>query len=181
MTILFTILHILVCGALIVIILLQAGKGAGMGAAFGGASNTLFGSTGRVTFLTKITIAAAVIFGFTSLGLSFLNVGDKDIMKGYTPPVSAASDLGFGQPPAGIGIQPGEAPSAGTDHPTAGAGLPDILTPPAPADPAAPAPSLDLDLDAESSAPAEPMSPAPEAPAAPAPGDPASSNPADPQ
>ncbi len=69
--IVITILHVLVCIALILIVLLQAGKGAEMGAAFGGASQTIFGSSGAVGFLTKLTTVAAVIFMITSLLLAF--------------------------------------------------------------------------------------------------------------
>jgi preprotein translocase subunit SecG len=68
---LITILHILVCLALILIVLLQAGKGAEMGAAFGGASQTVFGSSGAMGFLTKLTTVAAVVFMATSLILAF--------------------------------------------------------------------------------------------------------------
>jgi preprotein translocase subunit SecG len=68
---LITVLHILVCFALILIVLLQAGKGAEMGAAFGGASQTIFGSSGAMGFLTKLTTAAAIIFMITSLLLAF--------------------------------------------------------------------------------------------------------------
>ncbi len=66
-----TILHILVCFALVLIVLLQAGKGAEMGAAFGGASQTIFGSSGAMGFLTKLTTVAAIIFMLTSLLLAF--------------------------------------------------------------------------------------------------------------
>ena len=69
--IVITILHVLVCFALIVIVLLQAGKGAEMGAAFGGASQTLFGSAGAMGFLSKLTTVAAVVFMITSLLLAF--------------------------------------------------------------------------------------------------------------
>lgn len=65
------ILHILVCFALILIVLLQAGKGAEMGAAFGGASQTLFGSAGSMGFLSKLTTVAAVVFMITSLLLTY--------------------------------------------------------------------------------------------------------------
>ncbi len=82
---LLSIVHVLVCLALILIILLQTGKGAGMGAAFGGSSQTLFGSTGRATFLTKVTIAAAIIFGFSSLGLTLLSTGGSSLMDDYKP------------------------------------------------------------------------------------------------
>jgi preprotein translocase subunit SecG len=71
MTILLTIIHVLVCFALISIVLLQHGKGAEMGAAFGGSSQTVFGSSGATTFLGKLTAGAAVIFMLTSLGLTY--------------------------------------------------------------------------------------------------------------
>ncbi len=64
------VLHIVVSFALIAIVLLQTGKGASMGAAFGGSSQTVFGSRGPASFLHKLTTAAAVIFMLTSLGLS---------------------------------------------------------------------------------------------------------------
>jgi len=66
-----TFVHVIVCFALILIVLLQAGKGAEMGAAFGGASQTIFGSTGAVGFLTKLTTVAAIVFMITSLLLAF--------------------------------------------------------------------------------------------------------------
>ena len=73
MTIVLVILHIVVCIALIMIVLLQTGKGADIGAAFGGgSSSTLFGSTGASTFLSKATTAAAIVFMLTSLGLAYL-------------------------------------------------------------------------------------------------------------
>jgi preprotein translocase subunit SecG len=67
------ILHVFVSLALILIVLLQTGKGAEMGAGFGGGSNqTIFGSRGAATFLSKITTGAAVIFMLTSLSLAYL-------------------------------------------------------------------------------------------------------------
>ncbi len=65
------VVHILVCIALIFIVLLQAGKGAEMGAAFGGASQTIFGSAGAMGFLSKLTTVAAIVFMITSLLLTF--------------------------------------------------------------------------------------------------------------
>jgi preprotein translocase subunit SecG len=66
-----TVIHVLVCIALILIVLLQAGKGAEMGAAFGGASQTIFGSSGAMGFLSKLTTIAAIVFMVTSLVLAF--------------------------------------------------------------------------------------------------------------
>ncbi len=68
-----SLLHILVCVALILIVLLQAGKGASMGAAFGGASQTIFGSPGAAGFLTKITTVAAILFMMTSIFLTIVS------------------------------------------------------------------------------------------------------------
>ncbi|MFQ5780351.1 MAG: preprotein translocase subunit SecG [Nitrospiria bacterium] len=67
------IVHLFVCFILIGIVLLQAGKGAEMGAAFGGSSQTIFGSRGATTFLSKVTVGAAVLFMVTSLSLSILS------------------------------------------------------------------------------------------------------------
>ena len=70
---LIVILHLIVCFLMIASILLQAGKGAEIGAAFGGSSQTVFGSRGPGTFLSKVTVAAALIFMLTSLGLAVLS------------------------------------------------------------------------------------------------------------
>ncbi|UCG81199.1 MAG: preprotein translocase subunit SecG [Desulfobacterales bacterium] len=68
------IIHIIVAIALILIVLLQTGKGADMGAAFGGGgSQTLFGSTGASTFLSRLTTIAAIVFMLTSLALAYLS------------------------------------------------------------------------------------------------------------
>ena len=74
MSIILIIVHIVVCVALIMIVLLQTGKGADMGAAFGGGgSQTLFGSTGASTFLSKATTVAAIVFMLTSLVLAYMS------------------------------------------------------------------------------------------------------------
>ena len=67
------ILHLIVCFLMIAAILLQAGKGAEIGASFGGSSQTVFGSRGPGTFLSKVTVAAAIIFMLTSLSLALLS------------------------------------------------------------------------------------------------------------
>ncbi len=71
MQILITILHVAVCVILILVVLLQAGKGANMGAAFGGSSQTVFGSSGPGSFLGKMTTVVAAVFMITSLALSY--------------------------------------------------------------------------------------------------------------
>lgn len=66
-------IHVIVCLILMAVVLLQAGKGAEMGAAFGGSSQTIFGSRGAATFLSKLTVGAAILFMVTSLSLSILS------------------------------------------------------------------------------------------------------------
>ena len=91
MSLILIIIHIVVCVALIMIVLLQTGKGADMGAAFGGGSSqTLFGSTGASTFLSKATTGAAIIFMLTSLLLAYLSTqrtGGDSIMNKAAAPV----------------------------------------------------------------------------------------------
>ncbi len=106
MKIILILLHISVCIALILIVLLQRGKGAGMGAAFGGSSQTVFGSSGATSFLHKVTTAAAIIFMLTSLGLSFFfgKGATSSLMENVTQtetPVSESTQT----PP----VRPGEA------------------------------------------------------------------------
>jgi preprotein translocase subunit SecG len=94
------VLHILVCVALILIVLLQAGKGAEMGAAFGGASQTIFGSAGAMGFLSKLTAIAAIIFMITSVLLTFASTKKvSTIMKERPAPTTPAA-------PSGIPVQP---------------------------------------------------------------------------
>jgi preprotein translocase subunit SecG len=86
------VVHILVCAALILIVLLQAGKGAEMGAAFGGASQTIFGSAGAMGFLSKLTTIAAVIFMITSLLLTFTSSRRAStVMKERPAPTAPSS------------------------------------------------------------------------------------------
>ena len=75
-----SVLHVIVCIFLIAVVLLQRGKGAEMGAVFGGgASSTVFGSRGAGNFLTKITTASAIVFMGTSLTLAYLGYQASDI------------------------------------------------------------------------------------------------------
>jgi preprotein translocase subunit SecG len=87
-----TIIHVLVCFALILIVLLQAGKGAEMGAAFGGASQTIFGSAGAMGFLSKLTTVAAVVFMVTSLLLAFTSSRRTSSIMTGTPVKSAPAE-----------------------------------------------------------------------------------------
>ncbi len=66
------IIHVITCLFMIGAILLQAGKGAEIGAAFGGSSQTVFGSRGPANFLSKLTIVFATVFMVTSFTLAIL-------------------------------------------------------------------------------------------------------------
>ncbi len=92
MSLVVLIIHVVACLALILVVLLQAGKGASMGAAFGGSSQTVFGSTGATPFLAKLTTGMAVLFMFTSLGLAiFANRGGMpSVMQETAPPAQTA-------------------------------------------------------------------------------------------
>jgi preprotein translocase subunit SecG len=92
MSIIVVVIHVVVCIALIMTVLLQSGKGADMGAAFGGGgSNTLFGATGAATFLSKMTTAAAVVFMLTSLVLAYMsgNQSATSILDGPAGPLNS--------------------------------------------------------------------------------------------
>jgi len=66
-------IHLIVCFLMIASILLQAGKGAEIGASFGGSSQTVFGSRGPGTFLSKVTVGTAMVFMMSSLSLALLS------------------------------------------------------------------------------------------------------------
>jgi preprotein translocase subunit SecG len=71
MVLVITIVHVIVSIGLILVVLLQTGKGAEMGAVFGGSSSTIFGSSGAGNFLTRLTTAMAIVFMMTSLTLGY--------------------------------------------------------------------------------------------------------------
>jgi len=105
-----TIVHIIVCILMVLVVLLQKGKGASMGAAFGGSSQTIFGSSGPGTFLGKITTAVAVVFMLTSLYLAYFSVHKErsSLMEGAARP-GVEQPIGQPAPP-----QVPAAPSGGT-------------------------------------------------------------------
>jgi preprotein translocase subunit SecG len=103
--------HVLVALAIIFLVLLQHGKGADMGAAFGGGSSgSLFGATGSANFLSRTTAALAVVFFLTSLGLAYVathkpktggSVMQESASPAVTTPVAPVTDV----------PKPAEAPS----------------------------------------------------------------------
>jgi preprotein translocase subunit SecG len=98
---LLTIVHVIVCLFLVGIVLLQHGKGADIGAAFGGSSQSLFGTEGPLPLLNKITTASAIIFMLTSVTLAYISstTGSSSVMSGViqsqpvSPPAQVAEPL----------------------------------------------------------------------------------------
>ncbi len=89
-------IHILGCLALVGIVLIQGGKGAEVGAAFGaGASNTIFGASGGQSFMSKMTTGVAVIFMLTSLTLAMFwgQPGSSSIMPEQVAPAAAPASM----------------------------------------------------------------------------------------
>ncbi len=83
MHILLIVIHVTVSAILVGMVLLQKGKGADIGAAFGGASNTVFGPRGAQSFLSKLTTGAAIIFMLTSLSLAITSSkSSSSVMEG---------------------------------------------------------------------------------------------------
>lgn len=116
------IVHILACIFLVLVVLLQTGKGADMGAVFGGSSSTVFGSSGAGNFLTRLTTATAIVFMLTSMGLTYLSSQPTSSTVFDSAPVAEPA-------PAAPAADPQAAPDAG-----APAAAP---VAPAPADPGA--------------------------------------------
>ncbi len=128
MILFLTVIHVLMCFILIVAVLLQRGKGAEIGAVFGGGgSSTVFGSRGAGNFLSRLTTGAAILFFATSLTLTILGSGQRGSVFGEPPPPDAA------QPAPGGAFEEVAPPVAPTE------GAPQEPT--AAAQPGAPAPS----------------------------------------
>jgi preprotein translocase subunit SecG len=90
MVIALTILHVFMCFAIIAIVLLQSGKGADIGSAFGGAgSQAVFGSMGTPTILGKLTTGVAVIFMITSFSLAMMGHHRSTTIMPATAPSAA--------------------------------------------------------------------------------------------
>ncbi|WP_275628575.1 preprotein translocase subunit SecG [Pseudomonas sp. 273] len=112
------VIHLLMALGLVVLVLLQHGKGADAGASFGsGASGTVFGSQGSATFLSRFTAVLAAVFFITSLGLAYfakekadmirhIGLPDPAVMEQKQEKVPATSDV-----PATQGQQ--QVPAAG--------------------------------------------------------------------
>lgn len=103
MHIVLTIIHVLACFGIIGIVLLQSGKGADIGSAFGGAgSQAVFGSMGTPTLLGKITTGIAIVFTLTSFTLAMMggDRGSSVVREAAPPPASAPASPAAPSAPA---------------------------------------------------------------------------------
>lgn len=67
-----TVIHVITCVLLVLVVLVQSGKGAEISTSFGGSSQTVFGSSGGANFFTRFTSGAATVFMLTSITLTLM-------------------------------------------------------------------------------------------------------------
>ncbi len=122
-----TVIHVVVCALLVLTVLLQQGKKDGMGAAFGGGSQSVFGARGAETFLEKVTKFLAVIFMCTSLGLVYFStketsnsiLNEKTATEAPASPATAAETAPATTVPAQTSTEAPKAEDAKTAAPAA--------------------------------------------------------------
>lgn len=115
MTNVLLVIHVLAAIGIVVLVLLQQGRGADMGAAFGGGSQTLFGARGSANFLSRITAVLAAVFFLTSLSLAFL-YGQANVQRSVTDQVIEEPAAPAAPAPSDIPAVPGEpAPRGAAD------------------------------------------------------------------
>ena len=122
MEILVLVLHVMAALGIVGLVLLQHGKGADAGAAFGsGASGSVFGSTGSANFLSRATAVLAAVFFLTSLGLTYFSgtksEGGKGLMGKEEPVVPDKKSLPAQIPPTAPAV-----PAPGAAEPAKDAG-----------------------------------------------------------
>ncbi len=98
MEILILVVHVLVAVGIVVLVLIQHGKGADVGAAFGtGSAGSVFGSAGSANFLSRLTAVLAVVFFLSSMGLTWISTKrgtNKGVMAAPAATQSAPDKAG---------------------------------------------------------------------------------------
>jgi len=138
---LLAVVQVLSAGGVILLILLQHGKGADMGAAFGGgASGSLFGATGSANFLSHFTAILATVFFVSTLVLAMIGVQRPEtpasVMEGFAPATAPApqdtrsADVPVSDvPDGGASTVPGDVPASGASAGANGASAPAAASP----------------------------------------------------
>lgn len=147
--------------AIIILVLLQQGKGADMGSAFGsGSAGSLFGATGAANFLSRATKWAAVVFFASTAGLAYVShkgtngpAVDSGVMQSFPADRSVPQVPGAAPgAPAGASSVPGSSSVPGAGSVPAAPAKPDASVPSVPAAPATPAAPAAGDKPAETPA-----------------------------
>ncbi|NOY39817.1 MAG: preprotein translocase subunit SecG [Nitrospirae bacterium] len=114
-----TFIHVTICLLLIGIVLIQGGKGAELGSAFGGGSSqTIFGGRGAATFMNKLTTGIAIAFMVTSLILTVVSVKQGSVVKSsIMPEEKAIPSSPAGTTPGTVDTKPAIPEQAPTDKP----------------------------------------------------------------
>ena len=104
-----TVVHVITCMLLVLLVLIQSGKGAEISASFAGSSQTVFGSSGGANFFTRFTQGAAAIFFITSLTLTILGgQSRKSIFEGTPAAATAPAAPAAANPAAPAGNPPAD-------------------------------------------------------------------------
>jgi preprotein translocase subunit SecG len=120
------VIHYMVCFAMVLVILLQSGKGGGLAGAFGGGGSTIFGGRGAGTVLTRATMILGLLFFVTSLTLALMSAQGGGTTAGKSLIQEEAKRTAGSQPtqgpaatpPAGQQTLPSGTPSPTTPAPT---------------------------------------------------------------
>jgi preprotein translocase subunit SecG len=116
-----TVVHVFTCVLLVLVVLIQSGKGAEISTSFGGSSQTVFGSSGGANFFTRFTSGAAFVFMVTSLTLTLMGgQSRKSIFESSVAnPVMPAPAATGNAPAAPNAAAPATAPNGGANAPAA--------------------------------------------------------------
>ena len=126
---LILVLHVAAALVIVGLVLLQHGKGADVGAAFGsGASGSVFGSTGSANFLSRATAVMAAVFFLTSMGLTYFSAGKSEHKKGVMATQPAEPEKSLPSQIPSTAPAPGQPAPAGKSAPSAdpGSTTPDV-------------------------------------------------------
>src|SRR6478672_6068134 len=117
-----TVIHCVTCVLLVIVVLMQSGKGAEISASFGGSSQTVFGSSGGANFFTRFTQGAALVFMVTSVTLTVMGgKAHRSVMEAVpaTVPAPATTSVPTNVPAAPFGQAPAQSTNTNANHNTA--------------------------------------------------------------